>query len=125
MAKRRKKQVDTFDLQPSPCDLANLELRKTYGGAFTINRELYMELNNYREFINYKEIRDPAIIRKWMLDLNGMAKKLLQRVAKDEQIKTMCLGCGGNANIEMIKTNIHKPLKHILEVCDKFNPEIK
>ena len=127
MAKRRTRKqpkVEVIELEQSPCDLANIELRKTYGGAFEINREIYEELSEYREFIDYKTNKNTAEVRKWLLGMNDISRRLMNKMVSEQSIRTMCTTCGNNT-IEVIRTNIYNPLAHVLKVCDKYNPEIK
>jgi hypothetical protein len=119
MAKGRRKKaaskepIEIIELK-TPCDLANEELKQTYGNKVLMTRELYEELNGFREIPKTE-------IRQWLLKLNDLSGRVMKTMVSPASIKSMCGSCG---SARSLIERFHRPLMHILSVCDKYNTEV-
>ena len=120
MAKRKTqaKTVKILEVEPSPCDLANAELKE-------LGYRLEMHPDNFKELFeamqyepkngDNREVAIPALLR-----LNALSGELLHEMYGEGSIRTLCLSCNSYTNLF---TKLKNKLKPILDVCLKYAPK--
>ena len=120
MAKRatKKPSVKILEVEPSPCDLANAEL-KTKGFRLEMHPDNFQRLVEAMSYVPQNgDSKDVAIPN--LLKLNELSAELLHEKYGENSIKTLCLNCNSFKNLH---EKLKKSLQPILDVCLKYAPK--
>ena len=110
----RRKKIEIIEVEPTPCDLANEEI-KTSG--IVCHEHITPEI--FQELMKYKTI--PAKLDKsWIHDLNALSKLLIRRMIPTYTINKLCGTCN---SAKGVIDNLRRPLLKILVICEKHAPK--